>query len=184
MRPHEIVIRPAFVLLLAALAACAPARPAPPPPAPPPSVRTTAAPPPAPAPVRLDSVRTCAVKGGELVEVAAVINWATTDTLVDGKPFSNVHPLTAEYAGVAEWFVNNEPFDYRDEICLLKYGLPRTLRPAEVKRASAHRGVPMFIEADDDVRRPDVVYLPVTPGCWFQAYQWELVIRPCRGSFR
>lgn len=183
-----MTIRPSLVLLLAALAACAPARPAPPPPAPPPppppAPSVAPPPPPAPAPARLDSVRTCAVRGGELVEVAGVINWATTDTLVGGKPFSNVFPLTAEYAGVAAWFVNNEPFDYRGEICLLKYGLPRTLRPAGLKRApAAHRGVPMFIEADDDERRPDVVYLPVTPGCWFQAYQWELVIRPCRGSF-
>jgi hypothetical protein len=50
----------------------------------------------------------------------------------------------------------------------------------EVARAGDFQGVPIFAEAGQ--ARPDVIYLPVRPGCEFQPYQVETKAGNVRGE--
>ncbi|HEX2203919.1 MAG TPA: hypothetical protein VHG91_11500, partial [Longimicrobium sp.] len=123
------------------------------------------------------------MKNGELVEVRATFDRFSGDTIVDGRPFSNVFPLTGEYASVHPW-VYGEPIDHRGEVCYNRYGIPRVLEARQFRRIYAWRGVPVFIEAGDDERRPDSLWVPYEPGCTFLPYIWELIEVPCGGGER
>jgi hypothetical protein len=119
------------------------------------------------------------VENGELTRVTARYVATTGDTMIDGRPFSEVHPATEGYAADAAWFIANEPlvlggFRY------VKYGAPRVLLPHELVRAREYRGVPLFAEPPGG-DRPPVVYVPVRPGCVFQSYQDLLEMRGVRG---
>jgi hypothetical protein len=61
----------------------------------------------------------------------------------------------------------------------VRYGLPRVLGVNEVTRMGEFQGVPLFAEAGQS--RPEVVYVPVRPGCEFQPYQVETKTGSVRG---
>jgi hypothetical protein len=148
--------------------------PLPPPPpvvAPPPVI---APPPPPPNPMR--EIRVCVVENGMLREVTAMYNTQNGDTTVNGQPI----PATAGYAAGAAWFINNEAITV-DGRRYVRYGLPRVLGVNEVTRSADYMGVPVFSEAGAQ-GTPEVLYVPVRPGCEFQPYQLEVKAGGVRGE--
>lgn len=160
----------AGVLLLAAACGYGSA-PAPPP-----------APVPPPPPAAVDpwrDVQVCVVDERGVREVPARYNVATGDTLVEGRPYAEVFPLTAAYAQDAEWFIDNEPIP-RGPVWYGRYGLPRVILPGEIVRSGAYRGVMIFTPPGPG-DPPEVLYAAVRPGCEFQPYSWDLIIGGVRG---
>lgn len=137
--------------------------------------------PPAPAPLpvaqaRVDTSEMCIVHRGKLMDVRVELQ-ANGDTTVGGRPFREVYGDTGQYARTHEWYVNNETIDYDPEnICFMKYGLPRILARDSLVRLGEWRGVPVFGEVGDD--GPMVVYVPVGPACEFHPYQTEASAPP------
>jgi hypothetical protein len=153
----------------------------PPPPviAPPPPVT----PPPPPPPAERE-ITVCVIVDGQIQNVTATFRPDAGDTLVmvDGvrRPFREVHPVTQpNYAAGAAWFVGAEPVTFQNRR-YVRFGLPRVITAAELRRTGDHMGVPIFT-ATDAATPPEVIYVPVRTGCEFQAYQVEEVVRRVRG---
>ena len=148
-----------FAIMLLALLGCTPAAPvrAVPPPAEVPAVQTadTAA---------ADTIRVCVLQQGKLLNVRAEL-LSSGDTVVGGRPFSVVYSDTGQYAATREWYVNNEPIDYDpQDVCYVKYGLPRYVARETLVRLGEWRGVPVFRERTEE-SPPGVIHVPVYPGC-------------------
>jgi hypothetical protein len=140
------------------------------------------APPPAPpAPVvpETQAIRVCVIEGTTLREVEAMYNPATGDTMVAGQAFSTAYPATTGYAAGATWYINNEPVTINGRR-YVKFGLPRVVSVTDVTRTGEYQGVGVYTDASA-TGTPDVVYLPVRPGCEFQPYQYEVPARGVRG---
>jgi len=148
----------------------------PPPPAPLPPAPPEVIP---PAPVQETAIQVCVVQDGNLTSVNAMYNASTNDTTVNGQPFASAHPMGAQYAGNATWYINNEPVMFQGRR-FVKYGLPRVLGVSEVTRMGEFQGVSLFAEMGQT--RPEVVYVPVRPGCEFQPYQVETKTGSVRGE--
>jgi hypothetical protein len=115
-------------------------------------------------------IRTCVIRAGELIEVAAEVDSATGDTLVGGQPISEVFPLTSPpYLSGADWYTRFEPIRYHGRR-YHQYGLPRQISVAELQKVGEYRGVVLFTELGAR-RDPEVYYALLRPGCWFQVYQ-------------
>jgi hypothetical protein len=153
------------------------ARPAPLVTAPPP----VAAPPrPAPTPAtQAQTIQLCVVQDGQLRMVTASVAQPGSDTtvVVDGQTrrFRDVHPGIQAYATGRSWFVEGGPIRVANRQ-YVRFGLTRVIQPAELTRIGEHQGVPVFA-APGQPAAPDVVYLPVRPGCEFQPYQLEAQIQ-------
>lgn len=119
-------------------------------------------------------IKICVVHKGELKEIDAIYT-ATGDTtvVVDGKTkfFREVYGK-GEYAGGKKWYINNESVVI-GSVKYVKYGLPRILLAIEVTKAGVYKEVPYFKEAGFS-GIPEVIYVPVVPGCEFQPYIKEL----------
>jgi hypothetical protein len=151
-----------------------------PPPPPPPMIEPPVVQPTPPPPViDMQTIQICVVQDGNLMNVTGMYNPAAGDTTVNGQPFATAHPMGAQYAANAPWYINNEPLMFQGRR-LVKYGLPRVLGVNEVTRVGEFMGVPIFAEAGQT--RPDVVYVPVRPGCEFQPYQSEVKTGSVRGE--
>jgi hypothetical protein len=148
----------------------------PPPPMPTPMPEPVA---PTPEPVRMQEIQVCVLQDGNLTNVTGMYNPAAGDTTVNGQPFATAFPTGAQYAANATWFINNEPVMFQNRR-FVKYGLPRVLGVNEVTRVGDFMGVPVFAEAGQT--RPDVIYVPVRPGCEFQPYQTEVKTGGVRGE--
>jgi hypothetical protein len=147
-------------------------------PPPPPIVVPDTPPPPPPAGPTMTDIQVCVVQDGNLMNVNAQYSSAG-DTTVNGQPFASAHPMGAQYAGNATWYINNEPVMFQNRR-FVKYGLPRVLGVNEVTRVGEFQGVSLFAEMGQT--RPDVVYVPVRPGCEFQPYQVETKTGSVRGE--
>ncbi|MBB4634197.1 hypothetical protein [Longimicrobium terrae] len=153
-----------------------------------PAVSPVAAPEPVAAPATApppegEPISVCVYKDGALANIAVTYDLQTGDTLVDGRPFAEVHPTTTPpYAAGADWFVRDEPFDrdYGPPRRAVKYGLPRTLSPWEITPVKPYRGVAVFAEAGI-TGEPEVIYVLVRPGCVFQPYQSLVDVGAVRG---
>lgn len=162
----------AIPLLAILCAACGP-RAVPEPPAPVP-----APPPPLPPVLHMDhnpplvlvvrGLRVCVIRDGELAEVSADYSIISGDTLYQGLPLSHTFPLTGEYAGVAGWYVHNEPITFHG-VRWIRYGVPRQLRIDELTRVGEYDDVGVYLEAGQTVPA-DYIYLPARPGCVFETY--------------
>jgi hypothetical protein len=152
----------------------------PPPPvmAPPPVVLPppVVAPPPPP-PVMTRDIQVCVVENGTLRNMTAQYNTQTGDTTMNGQRFS---PSMTGYAAGATWFINNEPVTMMGRR-YVKYGLPRVLGVNEVTRVGEYMGVSVFAETGA-MGTPEVLYVPVRPGCEFQPYQTEVKAGAVRGD--
>jgi hypothetical protein len=123
----------------------------------------------------------CVLRDGMPVNVEAAYDSASGDTLLDGQPFSRVHAAEARpYAAGSEWYINGEMLPFHGWR-LAKSGLPRVIQPDLLQRAGEFRGIPLFGEAGVS-GIPDVVYVPVRPGCVFHAYQMEYHVGAVRGG--
>ena len=154
---------------------------APPPPSVPP-IAPPLPPPPPPQPQRpaMTTISVCVVQNGMPGTVQAQYDPATRDTTVDGRPFGQAHAAAAApYASGAAWYIQNEQITVQGRR-FVKFGTPRVLGVNDVVRAGEHQGVPVFAEAG--TARPDVLYVPVRPGCEFQPYQTEVKVGGVRGE--
>jgi hypothetical protein len=124
-------------------------------------------------------IQVCVVQDGNLTNVSVQYNPTTGDTTVNGQPFATAHPTGAQYAANAPWYIENQPLVFQRRR-LVKYGLPRVLGVTEVTRVGEYMGVPLFAEPGQT--RPDVVYVPVRPGCEFQPYQSDVKTGSVRGE--
>ena len=141
------VLKP-MIHVLAFLAACAPSR--------------------APQAIDAPVLQICVVEGGRLRLIDAEIDSLTGDTLVGGQPFASVHPTrTPPYAAMAEWFVRPRavPFGRHHYI---PYAIPRVIAADLLQPVGEYAGVPLFAEAG--AGEPEILYIPVRPGCEFQQY--------------
>ncbi|HEV2735709.1 MAG TPA: hypothetical protein VGV85_12765, partial [Longimicrobiaceae bacterium] len=137
-------------------------------------------PPPAlPAAPEMQTIRVCVVEGTALREVEAMYNPATGDTTVAGQAFATAYPATTGYAGGATWYINNEPITINGRR-YVRFGLPRVVSPTDVTRTGEYQGVGVFTDASA-TGTPDVIYIPVRPGCEFQPFQYEVPARGVRG---
>jgi hypothetical protein len=128
-------------------------------------------------------VSLCILRDGEVATVHATYRSETGDTVVDGRPWREAYPTTSPpYAEGVSWYIDGQPISIPGRrYPLSKYGLARTLGPTELKRYGEHRGLPLFVEAEDNSEIADVVYLFVRPGCEFHPYQQEFTPGPVRG---
>lgn len=119
----------------------------------------------------------CVRRDGALVRVMGTED-ARGDTLVDGRPLRAVHPDTAGTATGKAWLsggtVRLGGTDY------VTFGLPRVLQPGDAVRVGAWDGVDLYA-APDAGATPDVVYVPVRPGCEFQPFQRTEAVLRVRG---
>jgi hypothetical protein len=122
------------------------------------------------APANLVDIRICVVQERQLREIMAQYDRATGDTITNGRRFRDVYGGSAGYAGGTAWFINQDPITLNGRR-YRKYGLPRILGVTEITPRGAHEGVGIFGEAGVLSNTPDVVYVPVRPGCEFQPYQ-------------
>jgi len=135
--------------------------PPPPPPLPPPPME----PPPAP-PMAQPMVSMCVVQNGALATIQVA---------------QGQMPAAGEgYAESATWFVNSEPVTFMGRR-YVKYGLPRVLGTGDVHAAGTVQGVTVFAEHAANAEHPEVIYVPVRPGCEFQPYQYEVKAGGVRG---
>jgi hypothetical protein len=157
------------LIACAALVACAgPAREVPAPePAPAPFPASTRPPAVTGFYPRWRTLRACVVRDRELAEVQFDYDVPTGDSVYQGVPFAQAFPAGAGYAEAADWYATNEPVRYRGQ-WYVKYGDPRMLEIGEIARVGEKDGVGIYVEGGD--ADPQVVYLPVRPGCVFQPY--------------
>jgi hypothetical protein len=110
----------------------------------------------------------CVLDGGRLKLIQAEVDPETGDTLVERQPFASVHPTTSPpYAAAAEWFIHPAPIAFREHY-YLPYATPRIIAPDLLEHVGEYAGVPLFAEAD--AGEPEILYVPVRPGCEFQQY--------------
>lgn len=153
--------------LAVACAACgtgARVQPQPPaaPPAPPPSVVI-------PSPPIWRMLHVCVVDRQGIRTVPVQYSTATGDTMIEGRPFAEVHPTDAGYAAPAEWFIRNEVLVLEGRR-YVKYGLPRVLGADDLTPAGEYRGVPIFAQRGEE-QGGSVRFVAVEPGCVFQPYE-------------
>jgi hypothetical protein len=117
-------------------------------------------------------VRICVLQDDALTIVTARYNVVTGDTTIGGSLFNRVHPAGPEYAADTEWFREHRSITVAGT-SYQKYGLPRVLGVDEVESFAAYEGVLVFAEPGD-TDAPEMIWLPVRPGCEFQPYQREV----------
>lgn len=113
--------------------------------------------------------------------LTAQYDLATGDTVVGGRVLAEAYPVTAAFAGEAEWYLLNEPIRVADH-GFVKYGRTRILDAGQVvPLGRTYRGVPLYGQRGDDPFPSGPLYVPVSPTCEFQSYQWDLVSAGVRG---
>jgi hypothetical protein len=162
-------MRTSALLLVTLVAACTRGSP-PAPPAPvPPSPRSAPVPPPIPSVTFYPDIPFCVVRDGHLESVDVQVSFKG-DSVWRGTPIAQAFPTDSTYAGNARWYLEREPISVAGGLYVM-YGLPRILATTDVVPAATFRGVTVFAEPRDDLRRPEVIYVPTRPGCEFQPYQ-------------
>lgn len=153
--PEEVVVPPAVL---------------PPPPA--------VLPPPPPA---MMTSQVCVVEpGGTLNTLTVTIDPSTNDTTLASGQRLSAAQAGVMYAGGQTWYVDPQPvtFDGRPYV---KYGVNRVIAASDLTSTGTMlNGVPVFREVRP-TQSGDVIYVPVSQGCLFQAYQPQEVIRRVRG---
>lgn len=116
-----------------------------------------------------DSVSICVIERDTLRLVRAVIVRETRDTIVAGRPFAEVYPpVSPPYASGSTWFSQNEPIRLKSRWYYGGNHPPQRISPELLEPIGHHHGVPYFAEAGDTI--PEIIYVPVRPGCVFQSY--------------
>lgn len=174
MKSVRLAAASALIVLAGACTRNPPPRPPAPAPAPPPA-RSAAAPSAADRYATLPDTTVCVVDRTSdrgLRDLAAKKSEGKVVLLVDNqiKPLEEVHPVNvlAGYAGAETWFTRGQPITFMRRQ-YMKYGGERRVPSTMVKRVGDNQGVPLFA-APTDPATPPAVYVPVRPGCIFQAY--------------
>jgi hypothetical protein len=84
-------------------------------------------------------------------------------------PLDQVHPvsLLAGYAGREPWVTSGAAISHAQRR-FVRTGGERRVPIALLRRVGDHQGVPLFASPEEAV--PEAVYVPLRPGCVFQAY--------------
>jgi hypothetical protein len=168
----------AAILPAAVIAACGPRAMA----------ARTHAPAPVPPPVRTmvipslpthRTIEVCVVQGGELVRVRARYSTLTGDTVFPTPDSSAAG--SGGYAAEKAWYDQNELITLQADR-YLKLGIVREMRPGDLVRVGEYGGVPLFVDAGEPARPPEMVYVPVRTGCVFQPYARDLLLGGVRGE--
>ena len=114
-----------------------------------------------------DTIRICVIANGVLAEARAITSSAG-DTLVDGIALDSLRSISPPYAAHAQWFEGDQPIWFEGYL-LSKYGPPRIIEPGALRVVGSYQEIPIFRERVEPI--PEVVYVPVQPGCVFQIYQ-------------
>ncbi len=115
-----------------------------------------------------------------LMEVPAKVRAGSVVLFVDNQiqPLQAVHPidLIAGYAGEEDWFRRGDPVTLRGER-FSRTGGERRVDIDLLRRVGDFRGILLF-SGLDDFSRPNALYVPSAPGCIFQAYVRDDLLRP------
>jgi hypothetical protein len=115
----------------------------------------------------------CAVRDGRLLAVPGVVDGASGDTLVEGRPVAEVLPADQPpYAGKTTWYAKYEPVIYDGRRFLTEGYQPRRLASGEIEPVGEWRGVPLFAEAGAGRKGISVLYILLSPDCMFQPYPY------------
>lgn len=84
-----------------------------------------------------------------------------------------IHPvgIVAGYAGVEPWYRSDEPITLQGQR-YRKLEAERRIPIDQLEQSAEYRAIPVFA-APGDAPPPEAVYVPVRPGCIFQAYVRE-----------
>lgn len=92
--------------------------------------------------------------------------------LVGGRlqTLDELHPvgLVAGYAAREPWLLSGEPLTIQGRR-YEKVGPERLIRMDQLQRADEYRSIPIFSDPNDPPP-PRAIYVPMRPGCVFQAY--------------
>src|SRR5690606_24214579 len=88
-----------------------------------------------------------------------------------------IHPVSviAGYAGREAWLTRGDPISL-DGQRYIRTGGERRVTPDLLARAGEHQGILLFAGRDDSPPA-DALYVPTAPGCIFQAFVREDLIR-------
>jgi len=114
-------------------------------------------------------VLACVLRDGRLENVDMIYNPTTGDSTHRGRPFSQAFPTDSTYAANAVWYRRSDPIRVLGK-GYVKYGTEIVIGPTDVVPVATFRGVTVFAEPSANLRSPDVIYVPVRPGCEFQPY--------------
>ncbi len=113
-----------------------------------------------------------------LREIPAKIAGSGIVLLVDGQvqPLSAVHPVNviAGYAGQEPWLIRGDPISFRGTT-FVRYLGERRIAVDLLRRVGEHQGILLFAGAD--ASSIDALYVPTAPGCIFQGYVREDLVR-------
>jgi hypothetical protein len=114
-----------------------------------------------------------------LTEVPAKLRSGDAVIFTDGRvqPLADVHPihLIAGYAGEEDWLLRGDPITLGADR-FSQTGGERRIEIELLRRAGEFRGILLFSGAEDS-SRPNAVYVPTAPGCIFQAYVRDDLLR-------
>lgn len=117
----------------------------------------------------LDTIPICVIRGDSLDLVSAVIVRETGDTLVDGVPFSQRYAnVSPPYAASAAWFAENQPINFGGRWYYGGNHPPQTISRDLLALVGHYSDVPIYAEMGDSL--PEILYVPIRPGCVFQSY--------------
>jgi hypothetical protein len=125
---------------------------------------------------KYEPIRVCVIEDDMLKEILAYYdkNIGTTYVDRDGKllKLDEVFPIENGYSGGKSWYTNNEEIKCFGKP-YVKYGLPRVLAVNEVEKIGVYDKVGLYAEAGSPESAPEIIYIPVKPGCEFQPYQLQ-----------
>jgi hypothetical protein len=114
-----------------------------------------------------------------LREIQAKVGESGVVLYVDGqiRPLEAVHPVAmiAGYAGREGWLTRGDPIAL-DGSRYMQTGGERRIGVDLLRRAGEFEGILMFAGVDDPPPA-DALYVPTAPGCIFQAYVREDLLR-------
>lgn len=123
---------------------------------------------------KYDPIKVCVIEDDILKEIIAYYDKNTGTTYVDRDgellPFDDAYTLEDEgYSASKTWYINNEEVEALGKT-YVKYGLPRVLGVLEIEKVGVYDKVGIYAEVGA-TGTPEVIYIPVRPGCEFQPYQ-------------
>ncbi len=85
-----------------------------------------------------------------------------------------------EYARGRDWFAQGTPIRWHGRP-YLKYGVQRVVAANRLRPGGDVGGVMVFLNPEE-APPPKVLYVPTEPGCIFQPYMLEMLVRRARGE--
>jgi hypothetical protein len=117
----------------------------------------------------VNDISICVVDHDSLLMVQAAILPGTNDTVVGGRKFSDLYPaVSPPYATGSDWYPRNASILFRGSRYHGVDHPPQAIRSELLQHVGDHEKVPIFVEVGDTL--PEILYLPVRPGCIFQSY--------------